>query len=254
MSEDRSIELEVEVNGSPEEVWAAIATGPGISSWYVPHTVEEREGGAMTASFGPGPEMQVAGRVAAWDPPNRILFDGGEDVEGMAFEWLIDAQDGGTCIVRLINTGFGTGAEWDAQYNGMAEGWRMFLFNLGQHLDHFGGDTATAMLASAAWDATQGNAWLRLKEALGVPPVPAVGDRVEVAGAPPLAGIVVDTHPHRIALLLMEPAAGTGFLAVEGRGDQVEVSVWLYLYGPDASAVAEHDDPRWRKWLAEIAP
>lgn len=254
MSEDRSIELEVEVEGSPEEVWAAIATGPGISSWYVPHTVEEREGGAMTASFGPGPEMQVAGRVAAWDPPNRILFDGGEGVEGMAFEWLIEAQGGGTCIVRLINTGFGTGAEWDAQYDGMAEGWRMFLFNLGQHLEHFGGDTATAMLASAAWDATQDAAWLKLKEALGVPPVPAVGDRVEAAGTLPLAGIVVDSHPHRIALLLMEPAAGTGFLAVEGRGDQVEVSVWLYLYGPDASAVAERDDPRWRKWLAEIAP
>ena len=57
MSDDRrSIELEVEVHGSPEEVWRAIATGPGISSWYVPHTVDEREGGAATASFGPAPE------------------------------------------------------------------------------------------------------------------------------------------------------------------------------------------------------
>ena len=45
MDDDRrSIELEIEVVGTPEEVWQAIATGPGISSWYVPHTVEEREG------------------------------------------------------------------------------------------------------------------------------------------------------------------------------------------------------------------
>ena len=89
MSEtERSIELEVEVDGTPEEVWQAIATGPGISSWYVPHTVEEREGGAATASFGDGPEMQVAGRVAAWEPPYRIVFDGGEGVPGLAFEWL----------------------------------------------------------------------------------------------------------------------------------------------------------------------
>jgi len=54
MTDDRRIELEIEVPGTPEEVWRAIATGPGISSWYVPHVVEEREGGAASASFGPG--------------------------------------------------------------------------------------------------------------------------------------------------------------------------------------------------------
>ncbi len=105
MSEDkRSIDLQVEVEGTPEEVWKAIATGPGISSWYVPHTVEEREGGAATASFGPGPEMQIPGRVAAWEPPNRIVFDDCSDAPGLAFEWLVEARDGGTCVVRLVNT------------------------------------------------------------------------------------------------------------------------------------------------------
>lgn len=29
----RRIELDVEVPGTPEEVWHAIATGPSISSW-----------------------------------------------------------------------------------------------------------------------------------------------------------------------------------------------------------------------------
>ena len=80
MTDDRrSIELEVDVVGTPEEVWRAIATGPGISSWYVPHEVEEREGGAATASFGPGPEMQVTGRVVRLGPaapprPRRRRF------------------------------------------------------------------------------------------------------------------------------------------------------------------------------------
>lgn len=84
MSDDhRSLTFEIEVPGGPEEVWRAIATGPGISSWYVPHTVEERDGGPATASFGPEPEMQVSGRVAVWEPPYRIVFDGGEGVEGL---------------------------------------------------------------------------------------------------------------------------------------------------------------------------
>ena len=140
MSVDRSeIKLEIEVPGRPEEVWRAVATGPGISSWYVPHTVEEREGGAANASFGPGPEMQVAGRVAVWEPPRRVCFDGGEGVEGLAFEWSIEAIDDASCVVRLINTGFGQGDEWDAQYDAMTEGWRMFMFNLRLHLQHFSG-------------------------------------------------------------------------------------------------------------------
>jgi hypothetical protein len=40
----RSIQVEVEVPGTPEEVWQAIATGPGISSWFVPTRSEERDG------------------------------------------------------------------------------------------------------------------------------------------------------------------------------------------------------------------
>ena len=93
MSDDwRSIELEVEVPGRPEPVWRAVATGPGISSWYVPHTIEERAGGAATASFGPEPEMQIAGRVAIWEPPSRVVFDGGEGVDGLTFEWTVEAR------------------------------------------------------------------------------------------------------------------------------------------------------------------
>jgi uncharacterized protein YndB with AHSA1/START domain len=80
------------VPGTPEEVWRAIATGPGISSWYVPHDVEERPGGAVRASFGAGPEMQIDGRVAAWEPPHRVVFDKGEGEPGLAFEWLVEAR------------------------------------------------------------------------------------------------------------------------------------------------------------------
>ena len=34
----RSVQVEIEVAGTPEEVWQAIATGPGISSWFVHST------------------------------------------------------------------------------------------------------------------------------------------------------------------------------------------------------------------------
>ena len=253
--EQRSIELEVEVPGRAEEVWRAVATGPGISSWYVPHTMEERAGGVATASFGPEPEMQVTGRVAVWEPPHRVVFDGGEGVDGLAFEWTVELHGDDTCIVRLVNSGFGVGDDHDAQFEGMTEGWRLFMFNLRLHLEHFAGRTATAVLPMALWAGPREAAWEALSGGLGIPAALAAGDRIEVAAAdaPDLAGTVVDVDPRWVALVVDRPAPGTAFLAVEGDGEAVTVSIWSYLYGPDGAAAAARDDPRWRQWLTDRA-
>ncbi len=249
--EQRSIELEVEVPGTPEEVWQAIATGPGISSWYVPHTVEERTGGSATASFGAAPEMQIRGRVVEWDPPHRIIFDGGEGVDGLAFEWTVQARDGGMCTVRLVNSGFGSGESFDDHYDQMTEGWKLFLFNLKLHLTHFSGQHATAALPMATWPGPKQQTWSTLTNALGIPEAPAVGSRIDVttSDAPPFGGTVVEAESWRIALLLDQPAPGTAFIAAEGGGDQVGVSIWSYLYGDAGAKAAATDGPRWQEWL-----
>lgn len=250
MTDDRrQIELEIEVPGTPEEVWRAIATGPGITSWYVPHTVEEAQGGAATASFGEAPEMQVAGRVAEWDPPNRFVMDGGDPSEGLVFEWFVEARDGGSCVVRLINSGFGQGGEWDDQYDAMHEGWLIFLSNLRLHLQHHAGDTASVGLPMTYVPVDADVAWAALAAALGLPAAAAVGDRVATSGdgVPRLAGTVADiANPHGIdrknkyLLRVDEPASGTAFIGAESHGGMSGISIWTYLYGPNAeSASAE---------------
>jgi hypothetical protein len=40
----RSLPVEFEVPGTPEEIGQAIATGRGISSWMTPAELEERDG------------------------------------------------------------------------------------------------------------------------------------------------------------------------------------------------------------------
>jgi uncharacterized protein YndB with AHSA1/START domain len=262
----RAIDLQIEVPGTPEQVWQAIATGPGISSWYVPHTVEERPGGTMTASFGSAPEMQVNGRVAAWEPPHRLVFDKGEGVPGLAFEWLVEARDGGTCVVRLINTGFGDGAEWDDQYDGMHEGWQLFLTNLRLHREHFAGRPATAALPMALWPSDPDTAWHRLASALALPDGLTAGWQVsldpgdrssEQDGGMPV-GTVTDVAPRRVAVVLEAPAPGTAFVVVEGSGETCGVSVWAYLYGDERDAHAARFEATWQGWLdaraEELAP
>ena len=69
----RSVEVEIGVPGTPEEVWQAIATGNGWSAWFAPTEIEEREGGAIKQSMGPG--MESAAVVTAWQPPHSFAIE-----------------------------------------------------------------------------------------------------------------------------------------------------------------------------------
>lgn len=255
----RSIEQEVEVAGTPEQVWQAIATGPGITAWFVPTDVTEAVGGVVRQSFGPGPEMQVEGRVRAWEPPRRFGYaERAEGDEGMAFEFLVEARDQGTCVVRLVNSGFGYGDDWDAQYDSMDSGWRLFLHNLQLHLELFAGQPATSMMpmAMAAGRGSRAEVWRLLADRLGIDRRPTTGSRLTAgADAPaPFSGVVRRSTPGMVSMVIDEPAPGTAFLAVEGTDDMVGVSIWFYLYGEAGAAAAVRDEPRWRAWLDEVFP
>lgn len=249
MTDDsRSIEIEIEVPGTPQEVWRAVATGPGISSWYVPHDVEEAPGGAATFSFGPG--MDGQGRVSVWEPPHRFELLG-EDSEGLVCEWTIQARSDDTCVVRLVNSGFGDGHEWDAQYATMSNGWAIFLTNLRLHLEYFAPLPATASMPMAVWHRPLDDAWTHLTEHLDVPADAEAGDRITISGidAPHLSGVVVKASKGWYALLVDAPAPGTGFISAEAHGDMTAVSLWTYLYGDEGRAASAGAEPIWRRWL-----
>jgi uncharacterized protein YndB with AHSA1/START domain len=245
--EDRVIDLSVEVPGTPEEVWETIATGPGITSWFVPHTVEGRPGGLVTMDFGPDYGVATA-RVTAWEPPHRLVMES-EGERALAYEWLVEARSGSTCVVRLVTSGFGTGDDWDAQYDGLSTGWRFFLENLRLHCERFPGETARAVIPTQGVPGPLDVAFGRLCAELGVPADLREGDpfRTSGTGTPALTGTVdgVLRLPRATAyvLLLDEPAPGHGFLAAEGTADAVALSVYLYLYGEGAAELPDHVSP-----------
>ena len=249
MTTDRIIDLSVEVPGTPEEVWEAIATGPGISSWFMPVAVEEREGGAVTFEW--SEDAQETGRVVAWEPPRRVVFEGGGE-RTLAYEWLVEAKDGGTCVVRLVNSGFGAGEDWDEQYHGMSQGWRLFLENLRLQRTFFPGRPARTRIAMAMVPGPGEAAWATLCAATGVPTDLEAGARFETSGegVPALAGtvqrVIAEPAVHTYFLVTDAPAPGTAFVAVEGDGDLVAASVYLYLHDDVA------DD--WTPFLRERFP
>ena len=101
----RSVQVEVEVPGTPEEVWQAIATGPGISSWFVPTEFEERDGKPVAVKLNFGPGMESRSVVTAWDPPRMFAAESDGWMPGsppIATEWSVEARAGGVCIVRVV--------------------------------------------------------------------------------------------------------------------------------------------------------
>jgi uncharacterized protein YndB with AHSA1/START domain len=253
----RAIDLDIEVPGTPEEVWEAVASGPGITAWFVPARVDGRLGGTCELDFGPGVGVETA-RITAWEPPRRLVAEvAAEGRPAFAMEWLVEARDGGTCVVRLINSGFGSGADWDAEYDATEAGWRLFLYNLRLYLTHFPGRRCSSVLVNGHADGPVDRAFGELAAALGLPAGARAGEPVAATapGAPPLAGVVERAAPNMLTLLLERPAAGIAFVVCEPAGDgSAHASVYLYLFGDGAAEAAARDEPGWRAWVQRHFP
>ena len=253
----RSVQLEFEVPGTPEQVWHAIATGPGISSWFVPTEVEERNGGAITFHLGPG--MDSSGSVTAWEPPSRFAYeerDWGPDAPPLATELLVEARSGGTCVVRLVHSLFANGDAWDDQLESMESGWPSFFNVLRLVLTHFQGQPCSSLRVMGTGPEPESKAWEELTGALGLAGAQE-GERrsTSATGAPPLGGVIErrgdGKHFHELLLRLDEPTPGIALAGAYTWGGKVHVAISFYLFGDRAAVVAARDEPLWQAWVSE---
>src|ERR1044071_2357430 len=107
MGSNFEVSIETTINASPEEVWQAIATGPGLDSWFMGRNeVEPREGG--TATMAMGDMFTAESTVVAWDPPRRIKTESAaaEDGSFMAMEYLVEGRGQGRRVVGFGPSGF----------------------------------------------------------------------------------------------------------------------------------------------------
>jgi len=246
----RSVQVEVEVPGTPEEVWQAIATGPGVSSWFVPTEIDERVSGAVTAHFGPG--MDSSATVTAWEPPQRFAAESpdlGPNAPTLATEWTVEARSGGTCLVRVVHSLFASTDDWDDQIESIESGWPAFFRILRVYLTHFRGERGSTFQVMGVAPEPVSKAWHTLTGSLGLSEASVGQRRSTPTGVPPLAGVVEaireGTQPYAL-LMLDEPAPGAVFLNACAMGGQVYMPISFYLYGDRAAAAVAGDEPAWR--------
>ena len=240
--------LEAEVDASPEAVWDAVATGPGIDSWYMGRNeVEPGVSGSVRTAYG---DAVLEATVTAWDPPRKFAYRGLEGADGrfFAFEFTIEGRDGGRTVLRLVASGFIPGEDWEAEYEAMRSGGGLFFRTLVAYLTHFAGRTATPVNAFSPPVTDWPRAWAALYSALGLPPVVAPGHPVRCApdGLPPIDGVVDDVTPE--CLGLRTPDALYRFL--QGFFGVLVVDHHLFAPGVDGAAA----ERAWTAWLAGLLP
>ncbi|MFC5141590.1 SRPBCC domain-containing protein [Actinomycetospora rhizophila] len=252
----RTVDLEVTVPGTPEQVWDAIATGPGVSSWLHPTRVGEYAGGEFAFDMGSG--FSDGGTVTAYDAPERFATEAtwpaGEETTTLATEWLVSTRDEGTCVVGMVMSGFGTGDDWDGEIDALREGMGLALETLRVYLTHFAGRRSATVAEGARLGGSQPDAWQALLAAAGLADA-RVGDHVTLDATPGLAGTVTALSPGEhlsgVVLHLDAPAPGIADLATAGGHATVHLSLFDDA-GTDAAALADREGPRWRTWLEEI--
>lgn len=255
----RSIRVEVEVPGTPEEVWRAIATGPGISAWFVPTTSDERQGGQLVCTFGPG--MDCPAKITAWQPPKRFVAEGDIGAPGsppMANEWSVEARTGGFCLVRVVNSLVASTDDWDNLLEGLEQGWPTYFQILRMRLTHFREMPCSSMHLLGFSSESEAVAWTKLGGALGLTKVAQGQKWTAPAGVPRLTGVVEAVgkgmHPNTVLLRLDTPAPGSAYIGAFSCGGMIQAAASVYLYGDQARKIIERDEPAWQKFMGSLFP
>ena len=172
----RAFEMTIDLDASTKDVWDAVTQAQELVRWFpLAAQVEPGVGGSMTWSWGDGWNGTV--RIDAWDPPRFIrlvdeqarpydvdgkpLQDGKTEPATVVLEMTIDAGKGGTRL-RLVHSGFGHGAAWDDEIEGISAGWQFELRSLRHYLRHHRGRDRFAAWAHADTAASIPVSWSRL--------------------------------------------------------------------------------------------
>lgn len=210
----RAFEMALDIDASRDDVWQALTRAEELVRWFpVDARVEPGAGGSMLWSWGEG--WDWATRIDAWEPgrllrlvqedtrpfdaQGRMVPDGEAAPARIAMEFTLETHRGKTRL-RLVHSGFGRGAAWDDELEGITEGWQAELRSLRHYLERHRGRNRLLEIAWLTTRLTRTAAWERLLGPGGftvAPADPVEGQPYEVLvpGGRNFSGTVVLSLP-----------------------------------------------------------
>lgn len=237
---------EAEIPATPEEVWAAIATGPGIDSWFMGRSdVRPGAAGAIRTAMG---EHTMESGVTAWDPAHRLAYRSREapDERFFALEFLIEGRDGSSTVLRNVATGFLPGEDWADEYEAMTLGGAMYFRTLAEYLTYFAGRFAVPVTADGPAGTTWASDRAAFLRAIGLPGSAGRGDPVSftVGGIGRVVGVVYFANADTIGI--RTPDTLYRFMRGFGRPPFVDGK----LFAPEAHPAGVQF--AWESWLSQV--
>ncbi|MDP1792798.1 MAG: SRPBCC domain-containing protein [Acidimicrobiales bacterium] len=249
------MEVDLVVPGTPAQVWDAISTAEGCSAWMMPTTGTGELGGELV--FHMGPEMDSPARITALEPQRRMVYEEAwadlaaepdANVTPLVTEFLIEAQSGGTCAVKIVTSAFGIGADWENEFfSHMSEGWGSMLDNLRVYLTRFPGQHVTPMVISATFPVSPSEAIAMVRSAFGVA---QAGDTFSVRGA---NGTVERSVADSFFVHFDAPIPGFATLFAFAQEHGSSVAMQGHLFSSEAADYVEREQPGWQAWLDGVA-
>ena len=245
MAHKFEIAQESEVEASPEQVWEAIASGPGWDSWFMGRNeIEQRDGGKTFFSIG---GFTAESTITTWEPQKRFASTGMEGADGALhqFEYRIEDRGGGRTSIQYVHSGM-LGGDWEAEYEAMSEGDPMYFQKLVEYITYFAGRFAVPVDAQGPGLDNPEDTLSAFRSALGLRDDVKEGDKVTLTpeGFPPIDGVV--------------DCVSRSFLGVRSSD-----ALYRFIYGFTGTVMVGHHlfaggvdqkdaEDAWRSWLARL--
>lgn len=202
----REATAEVEIAAPVEAVWKALTDADELVKWFsLDARVQPGVGGSMWVCWQPGEEGEA--RIDIWEPLRHLRTIQGSDSGGdtgaappdsaaesesnaaapgasggansadaasgtaapvpVATDYYLDGR-GGSTVLRLVQSGFSTDAEWDEYYDAVNRDWPVFLLILRHYLERHRGRPCVQVALRVPFSVPPQEAWARLFGAAGL--------------------------------------------------------------------------------------
>lgn len=243
-----ALEKNIVLDASRHEVWDKVATGPGLSSWFVPHELEPREGGTGRADFG-GTTL-AEGVVEIYDQGNRVVYRGKAQADEAGetepkLEFRLADDGGGRTTLTLRQEGFP-----EADQAVYEAGWDVYLHTLQASFEHFGGEHAATTASFVDSSLRENAAFEKVRQALGAEGDASEGQQVQLQALEATEGVVelrkseapLDAITIRTADGFVRAIAASYTASGDDEGCAVSVTRFKYARGEGLAAAVEREE------------
>jgi uncharacterized protein YndB with AHSA1/START domain len=242
----RVVEKTVTIDAPPDVVWRALTEADELTRWFpVDARVKPGLGGSIWLSWGGGIEGEAP--ITGWESGRHLQWTEARGAVKIAVDFHLEAK-GGTTVVRLVQSGFGDGPDWDEEFHMVDGGWSYFMQHLRWYLERHRGVPRAVTVFREAVTLTRAEALQRL---LGPAGLSSDGSLLSAASGAPyvattsagdrISGTVVaakyDTG--QVGLTISELGNAMLFLEMEPAPEGVKAAMWLSTYGLDVSELAD---------------